>query len=472
VFESVGQWDLLLPVLGAAVAAGAVWAGTRQLTRVFSIEARAERQARARLRLVARQAGLRVDEEHLRLHGRVAGWAVTVTREWKPLRTGGVAGEHWHIRLFADAPANPRALSAPPPHVAPVTRAGGDLVATLPIAREHHLAGQLAWMAELATQLHTPLKVEGQAPDALSSACTDLGLHADPALPRWDGRWSGRNVLVERLDDRGHVHVQLGLEVVLPPGFWVGGRDTLNVSGDPVPLPLQAASGSLAASASPTGVEATRELLQDTALIDILATHVADVRGSQVFGGVVSLVRPAVVFSVAPLQVLRAARAVARALEHAVERPWRAFAATQGLRVSDARSGGYPVLSGTRHGFDLDLRHTDHEGTVTIRATPVDHPLVNGLAIVPGKGQGYKTFNPILDQHISVRAAHPPSREALARLPADALLPLLLEHAGTRVGEEGVLVRLPAYPSTRAMADVLHDLDRLLPTLPRAATSA
>ena len=56
---------------------------------------------------------------------------------------------------------------------------------------------------------------------------------------------------------------------------------------------------------------------------------------------------------------------------------------------------------------------------------------------------------------------------SLASLPADALLPLLLESTRAELTEAGIRVVLSPMPSTTELADSLHDLERVLRALPQ-----
>ena len=474
-FEIVGQWDIVLPILAAALTGGVVWATARPLTRWWSVEGRLARRKTRRLERLARACGLRVDPAHDLLQGRVQGWSVEVRPTWKPMRTGGVPTEHWDVRLRADATgAGPlRNLHRAPNQLAPVTRDGPDLIAVVPLADADQLPHQLAWMVDLAVSLHAAVAPEAPREAALHEACSSLGLRADDTLPRWEGTWRGRSVLVEHWTTPGLVHVHLGIRVGLPHGLWVGARDSFDASGEPVPLPLRTSSGTLAATADPAGAEAARVLLRDPLLLDTLSTHLTDGRGSRVYGDGVVLVRSPMAFSVAPVPVLAAAEAIAQALETAVERPWRTLAESQGLTMSPERVGGLPVLRGHRLGFAVTLRCSAGMDAVQVQARPVDLELARGLRIEAGPGRGLSTTNPILDQHLSVMLAEPVETDVLAKLPADALLPLFLEEAYTEISASGVTVVVSSRPIMASLATVLDDLDRLLPALPRtAATSA
>ncbi len=472
-FEAIGQWDLLLPTLSAALAVGAVWVGARRLSRSLSAEARADRAATLRMRSLATQTGLRVDEDGRYLHGRVDGWPVELRRTREPLRNGGVPAEQWQIRLMMEAPGRARLPAAtPPPGGVAFELDGADLLSLLPVRAQDHLGAQLQWMAECANLLHAPGADGGRQTDEVAEACRSLGLRADPVLPRWSGTVDGHPVLVEWLQDRGQVWFHLELAVVLPGGLWIGGREQASAHGNPVPFPLHSGSATLAAAAEAEAVDAAQELLTDRELVGVLATHLADGRGSRVEGDQVMLVRPTMVFSVAPRQVLAAAASVATALATALERPWHRFAETQQLAVLSERAWGLAVLRGDYAGFRLLVSGMDPDGGVRVQAVPDTVALAPGLRIHPCGTRGTtgprrRTANPILDRHIHIEADPCISDAELARLPAEVLMPLLLENPGTRISTAGVTIELPDRPTLEALANVLDDLRSLLPTLPR-----
>ena len=97
--------------------------------------------------------------------------------------------------------------------------------------------------------------------------------------------------------------------------------------------------------------------------------------------------------------------------------------------------------------------------------------LAPGLQIRAGAGSGRRTLNPILDQHITVEVGPDTPDSMLAALPAEALLPLLLEPSSARIHSGGVEIRLTGPPSLATLAQAIADLERVLPHLPRERTS-
>lgn len=450
----------------------------RRIKHALSGQARDKRRQLSQLQRLADSGSLTVDDVHQRLVGRTSGWTTEVKRVRLPLRPGAVPSDVWRVALVVDAPPSKalRPLPSPPPGL-PAARIEGELlVAHLQTSAPPKVFARLLnWLGELASELHPAPSAQPRALDSVSQACAQLGLTADPALPRWEGLWRGRRLLVEALSHAPLVQVHLELQVQLPGRLWVGGREGAGVagaSGAPVPLPLIPDSGRLVASATTEHLDACRELLANPPLIAKLARHLGDARGSRMGSGEAIIVRPSTVWSVAPDRVVEAALDAAEAMERAVEQPWLAMCAALPLAPVEERQGGLPVLEGSAGGFTLKVARGASGDGVELSARAPEGALVKGLLIcarAKDEPAGLRTGDPILDQHIRITTPRgsclPP--EALARLPADALLPLMLGGPSARIDTHGVKIRLPGSPPTTQVIEAAKDMLRLLPALPR-----
>jgi len=480
-FDDPLGWSWLLHATALTATGAAVWAAGRRLQVALSAPARDARRRRAQLQQLSQATGLGVDAQQERLVGRFSGWTTEVHRSRLPMQEGDLPSEVWRVAFVVDAPAAVahRALPRAPEGLQGARVEGELLVAHLPASgAEAVLPRQLEWMASVATGLH-PAAVAPQhsRPTGVEATCARLGLQADGALPRWEGSWRQRHLMVEALSHTPLVEVHLALKVQLPGHLWVGGRHPRGAAsrgGAPVPLPLVPDSGQLLASALPDQVEHCRELMADTALIAVLARHLGDSRGSRMYAGEAIVVRPATVWMVAPDRVLEAALAVAEAMEVAVEAPWRAICDHLPLQASDQRQGGLPVLVGRVDGFSLRVaRDATGEG-VHIEASAPAGLLVDGLQIrlrQPDEDAGVPTGNPILGKHVRITLPHDPavSTVDLSALPTDALLPLLLGGPITHIDSGGARVTLPGLPVASDVIDAVNDLLRVLAALPRRA---
>ena len=94
-FDLVGPLEVLLPLLGAAAALGAVGLGTRQGIRALSVDGRTARARRQQLVRLRQLTGLRIAEDTGALHGRMNGWMFEVHRA--PSSSSGLdAGDDPH----------------------------------------------------------------------------------------------------------------------------------------------------------------------------------------------------------------------------------------------------------------------------------------------------------------------------------------------------------------------------------------
>lgn len=469
-FDLVGPPEVLLPFLGAAAALGAVGLGTRQGLRALSVDGRTARVRRQQLVRLRRLTGLRIAEDNRSLHGRVGGWMVEIHRAASS-RSGLDAGaEPWRIHLLDGArPDAHDEPPAPPTGLTVVRREGTALVAMLPEAS--HVPAQLKWMTELAAAQHTRPRITDSADQALTVACSQLGLQWDDDLHQWKGTLAGRPMMLDRVHDQDEVQLHLHTLVPLPEGLWIGAKAFSPTAGAPLSIARHASLSNLTAIASTASRDAATELLDDRSLVAHLERCLNDTRGSRVAGNSVVLCRPMSLFSAAPRTVLEQALALAERLEHAVERPWLTLARTHGLTPSTERAGGRSILSGSRKGFRIEIRCQLAPVGVRIVAVPDTIELVRGLHIQAGPGGGRRTGNLILDQQLTIEAPAEVPDHQLANLPAEALMPLLVAHPTSWIHSDRIQIDLTGTLDIRALEHAIEDLDALLQALPRVATA-
>ncbi len=485
---------LIAAAIGLPVAGGALVAGIAWLRRRLDPVAQGHEQRQRGLLRAAAGLGLAPVEDGL-LEGVFDGRGVALGWGRAPLSPGAVPAEQLVLRVRLAAPplAGLRLASRRGPPVAGA-RVPGMVVGAADPARLERILAQPGLVDQLARLgaagavqldgrqlcLRLPPDARGLAPlvraavavaravaagvqggapvvDGLGTLAAAQGLVPD-GQGAHGGVQAGRRLRLWPGDTAGTVEVSVAVEVPLPAGLVVVGRDApaaVRQRADAAPVPLDLDRALLPWRVAGAAPAAVRALLGAPGVAGALDAVVDD-RGGRLENGAVVRVVPLALASLAWGRVVAPAVAAAAALEAAVRAPLAQLAADTGVSLSGDAAA--LRLSGESGGVALELC-LDTE--LRLRAWPVGGA-VAGLCIRArerGAPGGRSTGDVVLDTAAVVVAPGD-----LPPLTASAVLPLVAGRGATV--EDGCLhLACDAVPPPARLAEILEEVRVLVPLL-------